>query len=107
MFRHDMIDNRKLGSLKTRQEAFEQWRDENLPGDGKKLSFEGGKINVKDRVRTWIVASYGDYEDANRNPRRFVSYRNGAGNMTLVYSWLWHFEEKRWLRCQDQQFGSW
>lgn len=107
MFKHDMIDNRKLGTLKTRREAFEQWRDENLPGDGKKLSFEGGEIEARGKKWKWLVASYGDYQDANRCARRFVSWRCGLGNMTLVVSWLWHPEEHRWLRCQDQQFGTW
>lgn len=107
MFRHEMTDSQKLGTLKTREEAFEQWRNENLPRDGKNLPFKGEKHLVKGCERTWLVASYGDYEDANRNPRRFVSYRNGVGTMTKVYSWLWDFNQKRWLRCEDQQFGTW
>lgn len=107
MFRHDMIDNRKLGTLKTRKEEFEHWRDTQLPKDGKDLSFEGGKEVILGKMRTWLVTSYGDYEDANRNARRFVSYRNGLGTMTRVYSWLWQPSEHRWLRCEDQQFGSW
>jgi len=106
MFRKELTDLSTFTNKKSKQEAFEDWARTHLPND-KRLSFEDGNQIIKGKERTFVVASFGDYEDANRCARRFVAYRCGLGNITRVYSWLWHADEKRWLECATQQFGSW
>lgn len=106
MFRKDLTDLRAIKSKKTRQETYEAWREKNLPRPNS-LSFEGEEILIAGKTYRWTVETFGDYEDANRNARRFVAYRIPKGNISRVYSWLWHPSEKRWLECQIQQFGSW
>jgi hypothetical protein len=106
MFRNEMTDLKQFASKKDKRAAFETWKLTHLP-DGKNLFFEGEKQVIKGEERTFVVASFGDYEDANRCARRFVAYRCGLGNITRVYSWLWHPDEKRWIECATQQFGSW
>ena len=105
MFRREITDLRAFKDKAEREHQWLEWSETHLPNK-KKLSFEDGKMTIGVREYTWRVESFGDYEDANRNARRFVSYRLGKGNVTRVYSWLWDARERRWLECSTNQFGS-
>ena len=93
-------------SRATGREEFSKWREKKMPKP-KDLSFEGERQFIKGKDRLFIVASFGDYLDADNAKRRFVSYRCGLGTITIVYSWVWNTEGKCWGERIRQQFGSW
>jgi hypothetical protein len=105
MFSLKATDIQKASKAQGR-EAFAEWVAKKMPKP-KDLSFEGERQFIKGKDRLFIVASFGDYIDADNAKRRFVSYRCGLGTITIVYSWVWNAERKVWGERIRQQFGSW